>query len=100
MSTSAARIALVLAPLAAAAATLLLIVLTDQSSNVLLWGGAITLFSALPFAAPERYRRTAAWVCAAPVLAMTALSILSVGVYFLPALAALLIAGLARGTRE
>lgn len=97
MSSLAARIALLTAPVAAAAATLLLVVIGGQVANVLVWGGAATLVAAIPLAVPERHRRVAIWACSALLLVMIALSILSIGVYFFPALLALIVVGLLPG---
>lgn len=94
MSSLVARIALLTAPVVAAAATLLLMAIGGQVANVLVWGGAVTLVAALPLAVPERHRRLVLWACTALLLVMIALSVLSIGVYFLPALLALLVASL------
>lgn len=94
------KIALFTAPVVAIAATLLLMAATAQAPQILGWGGLITLVTAAPLAVPLRYRCIAIWVCAALVLAMIALSILSIGVYFTPALAALAIAGVAHRTKS
>ncbi|RKS08530.1 hypothetical protein DFP74_4239 [Nocardiopsis sp. Huas11] len=100
MSLLIARAALITAPVFAAAATLLLVVTGDQVSNVLVWGGSVTLVAALPTVVPERYWRIAIWTCSALVLVLAALSILSIGAYFLPALAALVVAGITYRPRE
>lgn len=90
---STGAIALVAAPVAAVAASLLLAAITAQLLPTLAWGGVITLAAAAPLAVPERYRRVAIWTCAAAVLAVIVLGILSIGAYFLPVPAALVIAG-------
>ncbi|MFD6949220.1 hypothetical protein A6A08_05465 [Nocardiopsis sp. TSRI0078] len=81
------------APVAAVAATLLLTALTGQIPQVLTWGALMTLVAAAPIVVPPPHRRTAIRVCAALLAAATVLGILSVGAFYVPALAALVIAG-------
>lgn len=89
------RVALFAAPLVAVAAVPALLLATAQTPQVLAWGGLATLLCAAPIAVPERHRRTAIGVCAVLLLGAVALSVLSIGVYFVPALAVLVVAGLA-----
>ncbi|WP_143832835.1 MULTISPECIES: hypothetical protein [Nocardiopsis] len=85
---------LLVAPVAAVAATLLLTALTGQILPVLVWGTLTTLIAVAPLVVPAPHRRTATWVCAALLAAAIALGILSVGVFYVPALAALVVAGI------
>lgn len=87
------KFALVAAPVAAVAALLLLLAATAQVPQTLAWGGMITVAAAVPLAVPVRHRCSAIWVCAALVLAAIVIGVLSIGLYFTPVLAALVIAG-------
>ncbi|MFD0772889.1 hypothetical protein ACFQZ2_03015 [Streptomonospora algeriensis] len=91
---SVGRAALIAAPIAAAAATVILMATAGAVPQVLIWGGLTTLVTLVPVIVPARYRRTVIWICAAAVLAAVGLAILSIGAYFVPALIALVVAGL------
>ncbi|WP_150243269.1 hypothetical protein [Nocardiopsis quinghaiensis] len=88
------------APVLAIAATLLLMTVTGQVFQVLTWGALMTLVAAAPIAVPTQYRRTAIWVCAALLLVAVVLSVLSIGMFFVPALIALAVAGLTHGPKR
>ena len=88
------------APVLAIAATLLLTMVTGQIPQVLTWGALMTLIAAAPIAVPARYRRTAIWVCVVLLLVAVVLGVLSIGMFFVPALVALAVAGVTHGPKR
>ncbi|OKI22904.1 hypothetical protein A6A08_18300 [Nocardiopsis sp. TSRI0078] len=90
----AGRFTLLPAPVLALAATLILIALGPQIDVVLVWGTLATLVSAIPIAVPSRYLGVAIWSCAALLTVGVVISILSIGVFYAPALIALVLSGI------
>lgn len=96
MTRPRTTLVLCVAACAAALVATLLLVLSEprQASTIALWGGLFSLVPALPTLFPARSRRLPTRVAALGTLALTVLSLASIGWYFLPTLGLLTTAAL------
>lgn len=59
------------------------------------WGGAVTVLALVPLLVPERYRHIGTGLAGIAILTVVGLGILSIGPYFLPALACMVFSSVA-----